>query len=76
MTTLISTCATKSEFIQRVRVGLNITMFDPAENSARGRVVSLRDIQDNAGYSFTVTSKSRRWFAEVTVKPERKLVVK
>lgn len=76
MTTLISTCATKAEFVQRVRAGLNVTMFDPAENSARGRVVSLRDVQDKSGHHFTVTNKQRRWFAEVTVKPERKLVVK
>ena len=40
------------------------------------RMVSLRDVQDNAGYRFTVTDKFRLWFAEVTVKPDRKLVVK
>lgn len=76
MTTLISTCNTKSEFRDRVRAGMNITMFDPSLDGRHGRVVSLRDVQDNAGYRFTVTDKFRRWFAEVTVKPDRKLVVK
>lgn len=76
MTTLISTCNTKSEFKDRVRAGLNITMFDPSLDGRQGRTVSLRDVQDNTGYHFTVTNRARRWFAEVTVKPERKLVVK
>lgn len=76
MTTLISTCNTKTEFRDRVRAGVNITMFDPSLDGRHGRTVSLRDVQDNAGYRFTVTDKFRRWFAEVTVKPDRKLVVK
>lgn len=76
MTTLISTCSTKKEFTDRVRAGVNISMFDPSLNSQRGRVVTLRDIQDSTGYSFTVTNKLRKWFAEVTVKDGRKLVVR
>lgn len=76
MTTLISTCATKKEFTDRVRAGTNMSLFDPSLNSNRGRMVTLRDVQDNAGYHFTVTNKLRSWFAEVTVKDGRKLVVK
>lgn len=76
MTTLISTCNTKAEFRDRVRAGINITLFNPEITSGAARMVSLRDVQDNAGYRFTVTDKFRRWHAEVTVKPDRKLVVK
>jgi len=76
MTTLISTCATKTEFRDRVRAGINVTLFNPEIASGAARMVSLRDVQDNAGYQFTVTNKMRRWFAEVTVKADRKLVVK
>jgi hypothetical protein len=74
MTTLISTCTTKKEFTARVREGINVTLHDPS--GRHGRLLTLRDVQDSAGYVFTVTDKFRRWFAEVTVKPHRKLVVK
>jgi len=74
MTTLISTCNTKTEFRDRVRDGINVTMFDPSGRGAS--MVSLRDVHDNAGYSFTVTNRKRSWHASVTVKPGRKLVVK
>lgn len=75
MTTLISTCATKSEFKDRVRAGINITMFDPA--IVRGpSMVTLREMQDRIGHKFTVTNKTRRWFAEVTIKADRKIGVK
>jgi len=74
MTTLISTCNTKTEFRDRVRAGVNVTMFNPTDRGSR--TVSLRDVQDNAGYSFTVTNKRRSWFAVVDVKADRKLVVK
>lgn len=73
MTTLVSTCFTKKEFVTRVRDGVNVTMFDPT--AERGRMVSLRDVQDNIGHSFTVTNSRRSWFASVTVKANRKLVV-
>lgn len=71
MTTLISTCNTKKEFRDRVRAGTNVLMFDPYTNIR----TTLRDVQDNAGHSFTVTNKRRSWFAAVTVKVGRKLVV-
>jgi hypothetical protein len=72
MTTLISTCNTKREFRDRVQSGVNVTMFDPYTNAQ----VSLRDVQDNTGHSFTVTNRKRSWYASVAVRPERKLVVK
>jgi hypothetical protein len=74
VTTLISTCNTKTEFTKRVRDGVNVHLFDPT--ATHGAMTSLRDMQDNAGYSFTVTDNRRRWFASVTVKAGRKMVVK
>lgn len=74
MTTLISTCNTKTEFTKRVREGVNVHLFDPT--ATRGSMVSLRDMQDNAGHSVTVTNKRRSWFASLTVKADRKMVVK
>jgi hypothetical protein len=76
MTTLISTCNTKTEFRDRVRAGMNITMFDPSLDGRHGRMVDLRSMQDNVGHSVTVTNKRRSWFAEVTVKEGRRLTVK
>lgn len=73
MATLVSTCNTKKEFTTRVRDGVNVTLFDPT--AERGRMVSLRDVHDNVGHTFTVTNSRRSWFAQVTVKPHRKLVV-
>lgn len=73
MTTLVSTCVTKTEFRTRVRDGANVRLFDPT--AQRGAMVSLRDVHDNVGHTFTVTDKHRRWFANVTVKANRKLVV-
>jgi hypothetical protein len=70
MTTLISTCNTKSEFQRHVRDGVNVHMFDAASN----HMVSLRDVENNIGHSFTVTNRQRRWFASVTVKAGRRLV--
>lgn len=71
MTTLISSCNTKTEFRQRVRDGINVMMFD----AAHGFRITLRDVHDNVGHSFTVTNKSRSWFASVTVRADRKLKV-
>lgn len=76
MTTLISTCATKTEFRNRVRDGVNVHLFDPSLDGRHGRMVDLRSMQDNVGHSVTITNKRRSWFAEMTVKPDRKLVVK
>lgn len=71
MTTLISSCNTKTEFRQRVRDGINVTLFDPAG----GNRTTLRDMHDNVGYAFTVTNRLRSWFASVTIKPDRKIKV-
>lgn len=71
MTTLISTCNTKREFRDRVQSGINVLMFDPYGN----HTVSLRDVQDNVGHSFTVTNRRRSWFASVTVRTERRIKV-
>lgn len=73
MTTLVSSCYTKKEFTTRVRDGVNVTLLDPT--AERGRIVSLRDVHDNVGHTFTVTNNRRSWFAQVVVKANRKLVV-
>lgn len=71
MTTFISSCNTKTEFRQRVRDGINVTLFDPAG----GYRTTLRDMHDNVGHAFTVTNRLRSWFASVTIKADRKLKV-
>lgn len=76
MTTFISTCATKKEFADRVRAGGNMTLLDPNLTRKGPMYITLRDIQDSVGYSFIVTNKLRKWFAGVTVKEGRRLVVK
>lgn len=73
MTTLISSCFTKKEFTSRVRDGVNVTLLDPT--AERGRIVTLRDVHDNIGHTFTVTNSRRSWFAQVTVKANRILKV-
>lgn len=74
MTTLISTCNTKTEFKDRVTSGVNVHLFDPS--GQHGQMVTLRDMHENVGHRVTVTNKRRSWFAELTVKANRKLVVK
>lgn len=62
----------KKDFIAHVKAGHNVTFV---EHGPTGRVVhTLRDVPE--GHTFTVTTFGRHWFAECTVKPGRKVVVR
>lgn len=73
MTTYIATgmsAATKKAFKEAVKAGHNVSLF--GDNPP---IVTLRDLHDRVGYSFTVTNARRQWFAQVTVLSNRKLKV-
>lgn len=71
MTTYIAAnMPTKKLFRECVKLGRNASMYENGNT-----YVTLRDLHDRIGYSFTVTNARRTWFASVTVLPERKLRV-
>lgn len=64
----------KKTFKEAVKLGRNVRMLKYEPNGGT-HYVSLRDVHDQPGHSFTVTDMQRNWFAAVTVGPDRKLKV-
>lgn len=74
MTDYTAQHATKKEFVSDVRAGRNVRMFTDVHGMRH--IVTLADLQHNVGKLYTVTNVRRQWFAEITIKPNKRITVK
>ena len=74
MTDYTAYYTTKKEFVANVRAGRNVRMF--ADVHGMRHIVTLADLQHNVGKFYTVTNHHRTWFAEITIKPNKRITVK
>ncbi len=65
--------ATKKEFVADVKAGHNVRMVT---DGIPRHIVTLADLQHNVGKFYTVTNRRRSWFAEITIKPDKRITVR
>jgi hypothetical protein len=74
MTDYTTQHATKKEFVADVGAGRNVRMY--ADIHGMRHIVTLADLQHNVGKLYTVTNLRRTWYAEITIKPNKRITVK